>query len=234
MHGGDRRPSRGPGRRFRLTALPRWLPWLLAAFVAAILWRCGHLAHAPEAATAIGSSASVHCQLPPPFTEADSPLQSPVDDRMPSFRLGQAKVTPLAGFSLEARVLSREDYWLDAESNYSPTDLALGWGAMANPEVYKSLSISQGGRRYRYEWDASAPIPPVEMARHSANMHQIPADAEAARELARVRADDTIRLQGWLVEIDRDDGWRWRSSTTRDDTGDGACELIYVCRIQTR
>ena len=27
------------------------------------------------------------------------------------------------------------------------------------------------------------------------------------------------------------DGWRWRSSLTRDDSGGGACELVYVCSI---
>jgi hypothetical protein len=27
------------------------------------------------------------------------------------------------------------------------------------------------------------------------------------------------------------DGWRWRSSLTREDTGAGACELVWVERI---
>ena len=49
-----------------------------------------------------------------------------------------------------------------------------------------------------------------------------PRDAEA---IARVRID------GWLVEASASDGWRWRSSTTRDDTGGGACEVVYVCGI---
>jgi hypothetical protein len=30
------------------------------------------------------------------------------------------------------------------------------------------------------------------------------------------------------VEADRPGGWRWRSSLTRDDTGPGARELVYV------
>jgi hypothetical protein len=40
-----------------------------------------------------------------------------------------------------------------------------------------------------------------------------------------------VRIEGWLVEAVAPDGWRWRSSTTRDDSGNGACELIYVCSI---
>ena len=33
------------------------------------------------------------------------------------------------------------------------------------------------------------------------------------------------------IQVEADDGWRWRSSTTREDTGDGACEVVYVCGI---
>ena len=37
--------------------------------------------------------------------------------------------------------------------------------------------------------------------------------------MADVRKDDHVRIDGWLVEADAPDGWRWRSSTTREDTG---------------
>ena len=41
----------------------------------------------------------------------------------------------LAGFSVEARVLGREDYRFDREADYAPTDLALGWGRMTEDAV---------------------------------------------------------------------------------------------------
>jgi len=53
-------------------------------------------------------------------------------------------------------------------------------------------------------------------------------DAEVAYQLERVRVGDVVSLDGMLVEADKANGWRWRSSLTRDDTGDGACELVYV------
>lgn len=37
-----------------------------------------------------------------------------------------------------------------------------------------------------------------------------------------------VRFHGYLIEARRDDGWHWRSSLTRNDTGNGACELIWV------
>ena len=48
--------------------------------------------------------------------------------------------------------------------------------------------------------------------------------------MARVREDQRVRIEGWLVEA-KSSNSSWRSSTTREDTGDGACELIYVCAL---
>ena len=64
-------------------------------------------------------------------------------------------------------------------------------------------------------------------------MHMIPATGEVARALAGIRAGQRVRIDGWLVEVQADDGWRWRSSTSREDTGGGACEVVYVCGIST-
>lgn len=59
-------------------------------------------------------------------------------------------------------------------------------------------------------------------------MHMVPADAAVARALKRVRVGDVVTLDGYLIEADKPGGWKWRSSLTREDTGSGACELVYV------
>jgi hypothetical protein len=148
------------------------------------------------------------------------------------FRLKAATLTPLAGFRIEARVLGRRDYSRGRESDLSPTDLALGWGRMREDGVLDALDISQSGRWYHYRWSDTPPIPPEEIVRSSANMHFIPADDIAARELAQVEEGDRVRVEGWLVEAVASDGWTWRSSLTREDSGDGACELVYVCSMR--
>ena len=154
---------------------------------------------------------------------------------MAPFRMGAATVSPLAGLSLQARVLSREDYSLGTEADYSPTDLALGWGPMAAPGIEQKLHISQGGRWYRYRWDdAGPPVAAEQIVRHSANMHMVPADRGVARALAGINAGDTVRIDGWLIRIDGDNGWHWQSSLSREDSGTGACELVLVCSIETR
>ena len=140
-------------------------------------------------------------------------------------------LSPLAGFSAQARVLSRRDYSTGREAALSPTDLALGWQRMEHDAVLSQLDISQENRWYRYRWRDGPPIPPPEIARSSANMHLIPSDAATAAALRAIRRGDRVRVDGWLVEAQSADGWRWRSSTSRSDTGAGACELVYVCAI---
>jgi hypothetical protein len=195
--------------------MPRW-GWLALAvvlFAAWLAWR------GPGTGGADAGYADVACTLPPAFDDAALPRQSDAPGMAP-FRLGRANVTPLAGLSLQARVLSREDYRSGDEAEFSPTDLALGWGPMAADGIAERLDITQGGRWYRYRWGADGPpLPPALIVRNSANMHFIPADASVADALARVRPGDTVRVDGWLVRIDRDDGWRWRSERRRDDQG---------------
>ena len=142
-----------------------------------------------------------------------------------------SRLVPLAGFSLDGRVLSRKDYRSGREADWSPTDLTLGWDGMARDEVLDRLDIRQSGRWYHYRWRDDPPLPPREIASSSANMHMIPASTEIARTLAGIRAGQQVRIDGWLVEVQADDGWRWRSSTSRTDTGGGACEVIYVCGL---
>jgi len=175
--------------------------------------------------------ADAGCPMPPALRGSGAPLQSVVPTGMRPFAMGASTLTPLAGFSLDARVLSRKDYARGREADWSPTDLALGWDGMARDEVLARLDIGQSGRWYHYRWQGEPPLPPDEIARSSANMHMIPADATVARALARVEPGQRVRIDGWLVEVQADDDWRWRSSTRRDDTGGGACELVYVCAL---
>jgi hypothetical protein len=138
---------------------------------------------------------------------------------------------PLQDFRIEARVLASETYRSDREADLSPVDLALGWGAMSDSAVLDKIRINQSGRFYYWHVD-EFPIPRQEIEQSSANMHMIPADGMIERRLKAVRPGQTVRIDGWLVEARSSDGWRWRSSLTRNDTGAGACEVIFVRDLQ--
>ena len=98
---------------------------------------------------------------------------------------------------------------------------------MSDTTVLQRISISQRGRFY-YWSTADFPIPRREIETSSANMHMIPADDRVEAALKSVRPGQIVTVRGYLVEARAPDGWRWRSSMTREDTGAGACELIWV------
>jgi hypothetical protein len=156
----------------------------------------------------------------------DDPQQELLADG-PHWQLGDYDVHALARFSLRARVLSAERYRLDREADPAPVDLALGWGPMSSNAVLDTLDISQGFRFF--SWSSREPmIEPLEVTRHSANMHMVPIDATVRSTLLDARRGNLVDLDGWLVEARGKDGWRWRSSLSRVDVGNGACEVVLV------
>ncbi|MDQ2659864.1 MAG: hypothetical protein M3Y03_05540 [Verrucomicrobiota bacterium] len=62
-------------------------------------------------------------------------------------------------------------------------------------------------------------------------MHIIPATREIERECASLGEGEPVRLEGELVEATGAGIRLWRSSLRRDDSGNGACELIFVQRF---
>lgn len=136
-------------------------------------------------------------------------------------------ITPLQSFEIEARVLSIEHYSFGREADLAPVDLALGWGSMSDEAVLSKIEISQSNRFYHWHVDAF-PIPREQIESNSANMHMIPANRTIEKTLKSIRPGQVVKLSGYLVEVKAPDGWHWRSSLSRTDTGNGACELVYV------
>jgi len=62
-------------------------------------------------------------------------------------------------------------------------------------------------------------------------MHMVPANAEVERTLRALHSGQRVTISDYLIEARAPDGWRWRSSLTREDTGAGACELVWVEKI---
>ena len=144
-----------------------------------------------------------------------------------NFNVKGYTITPLESFEIQARVLSTEHYSFGRESDLSPVDLALGWGKMSDEVVLKDIKITQSNRFYYWHVD-EFPIPRREIETHSANMHMIPADDAIESTLKSIRAGQVVEISGYLVQINASDGWHWKSSLTREDTGNGACEVVYV------
>jgi len=169
---------------------------------------------------------SVNVSHEPGVMAPDFPTQTRVNTAQ-SFSHKGYTITPLEEFSITAKVLAKKRYHSGREADLSPVDLALGWGPMSDTNVLKHIKISQSNRWYH--WNAKEfPIPRREIETHSANMHMIPENSSVESALLNTREGNIISLKGKLVLITAKDGWRWKSSLTRNDTGAGACEVIWV------
>lgn len=157
----------------------------------------------------------------------EKPYQKKINTNNTIFQFADYKITPLAEFQVAARVLSSKHYKKGLESELSPVDLALGWGPMSKPEIIEKFSIKQSNRFYFWRTD-NFPIPRNEVISNSANMHFIPASEEIDKKLKDISVGQKIRFKGYLVRIDKDNGWYWVSSITREDSGNGACEIVLI------
>lgn len=162
---------------------------------------------------------------------SQQPAQTAADAA--SFSFKNYRITPLQSFEIEARVLSAERYRFGREAELSPVDLALGWGQMSDEAILKDINISQSNRFYFWHVDAF-PISRQAIETQSANMHMIPANDAIESTLKAVRTGQVVKISGFLVRADASDGWHWQSSLTREDTGNGACEVVYVKALSVR
>lgn len=195
--------------------MSRWY-WLLVAIALVGAWR---------------SFAHRALEQPPGELAPHDPKQRAIE-RPYEFEARGFGLTARARFSLTARVLGREHYRLDPMAELVPYDLALGWGLMSDSGVLDRVDVSQGNRFY-YWRTADESLPLTELARHSANMHLIAANTDVAAAIAGARVGQIVSLEGVLVDISRPDGGGMRTSLTREDTGAGACEIVWVERIES-
>ncbi len=158
-----------------------------------------------------------------------------IDGGLPApWKSGKNTFVPLARFAVKAVVLSTHRYHWDRGAEIAPVDLALGWGRMSEAEVINRLQISQDGRWFEYRWKGAPPLPPEEIVRSASNMHLIPQGPEERAALLAVRRHELVAFSGYLVEVQGEDGGRWRSSLSREDSGGHACEVVWLQKIATR
>ena len=144
-------------------------------------------------------------------------------------------------YDIEALVVHAHDYnGLSVGDRLSPRDLALAWGIVAEKNDLVDFHWDQAGRWYSWRVNSYDELAPVggesDVNRHSANTHIIPANSSVKWEITKIMPGDHIRLKGYLVSIygenSKGSTFTWSSSTTREDTGDHSCEVMYVESVE--
>jgi len=165
-------------------------------------------------------------RFPPGVVAPEAPRQIRLEGA-PVFVREDFLLKGIARFEVDARILGRKRYRFGRSADLAPLDLALGWGPMSDQSVIDEIKVTQS-RRF-YWWRVKKyPIPRRSIVEHSANMHMIPASEAIRKTLLSVRKGQRISFSGYLVNVTSGDGFNWRTSTSRTDSGSGACEIVFV------
>jgi hypothetical protein len=173
-----------------------------------------------------------------PIVVSEDPIQEAVEpSEAVMLKRGKIeyKLTRKAHYVLRGIVLSRSGYSYDAMAKLAPCDVAMCWGKLVKGRQYAQLKWSQSMRWYWWKYDEGFGHDEAWVARWSSNTHIIPADRNVERATKSLKRGRPAELEGDLVlaEWTADgEARRWHSSLTRDDQGNGSCEILYLKRVK--
>jgi hypothetical protein len=113
-----------------------------------------------------------------------------------------------------------------ANDHLNMTDLCVVWGDTAQSPYLDRLKFWNGIFTCNVQTSDSAAWESFDMTELS-NNHLLSADEDIRDRLRDVRIGDQVYVRGMLASYGSG-GSKRGTSTTRDDTGDGACETIFI------
>jgi hypothetical protein len=166
---------------------------------------------------------------PPGILVATEPVQRDLDPP-PHFDARGHTLYARARYDITARVLRKEIYHVDGGADLAPVDLGVGWGPLSDTRVIDDLEFSQMGRFFYWHTKRGVELPVAAnmLITHAAQMHLIPASDALESRLKRLRPGQIVTISGYLVDVRGPAGFAWNTSLTRTDTGNGACEIVWV------
>lgn len=144
-------------------------------------------------------------------------------------------IKPLYDYELYGLVVSKHDSnaWDDFlhkeqwQDYLNVADLCVIWGSNIQNESYKKVKFSSGQWTCYYQtkdrsaWELFNPF-------KISNNHLLTANKFLAEKIRDVEIGDQIYIRGYLAEYSHHQGFFRGSSISRQDSGNGACETIYI------
>lgn len=171
----------------------------------------------------------------------NEPVQEPT--RAAPFKTTVSGVTytvkPLADYEIWGLVVSNHDTstwwnWIHKASNdhLNVVDLCVVFAENVTSGGYVGLDYSSGQFVCYVQTPSTEKWQRFSM-RALANNHLLADRPSIVAKLRNVRIGDQVHIRGWLSEYTHDHGFAFTRGTslTRDDTGNGACETIYVQEV---
>jgi hypothetical protein len=176
----------------------------------------------------------------------EGPIQTDIQDKETfSFVRNdyEYELTPLYDYELNGLIVHKMDYtWFSIYKRDSvfPMDLCVIWGDNTANKYYQSedIEFSQDMRFCYYRWHGDVQFNTDEVA----NNHLVVKSDIVIEKLKELNAGDQVKIKGKLVNVKAEnvgepgkydpEKFEWDSSTTRADSGGGACETIFLEDIE--
>lgn len=142
-------------------------------------------------------------------------------------------VEPLYEYELYGLVVSYREHdgnqslhkrWND---HLNMLDVCVVWSNNASSGLLNQLDFWNGQFTCNVQAKSNEVWSKFNMSQLS-NNHLLSDDDGIRRAVSRLKVGDQIRVKGWLSSYTSAGGAPRRTSTTRTDTGNGACETIFV------
>lgn len=161
------------------------------------------------------------------------PLQSVTSTKpfLFNYRGTGYEVAPMADYELWGLVVTHNDIegLMDLthdENSVDIRDICVVWGNNLRTDDYKQVRYSSGDFVCYFQYGPGVSFDHDRLS----NSHLLADDAAVRQMILNTRVGDQIHLKGMLVNyrpVDQSLYWR-NSSLTRKDSGNGACEVVFV------
>jgi len=175
-----------------------------------------------------------HTQVKPELL--NEPVQTPTTRQVFSFDYMDSTyhVKPVADYLLHGLVVSHNNiYFLDPfhdSTSVDTKDVAVIWADNLRSNEFHKVKFWNTSSWVHWRYPSGVRFYHNQIA----NNHLITSSDSVRDLIGRVRVGDQIRIKGMLVDyqdIRNPSFWR-KSSRTRLDTGDGACEVLFVQELK--
>jgi hypothetical protein len=184
--------------------------------------------------------------LPPPAELVPALQDEPVQTAVKQAAFSTTRdgvvytVQPLFEYDLVGLVVSKHDAksWWDYlhrewNDNLNIVDLCVIWGNNARSGAYADIAFSSGQFTCNFSTHSDAAYAVFDQTAIS-NNHLLTDQATLAKTMRAIRVGDQIHFRGHLAEYSHHHGMEFKrgTSTVRTDTGNGACETVFVDSIE--
>ena len=171
----------------------------------------------------------------------EAPIQKEASGEKEQIIIGGKEITikKLYSYEVSGRVVQTyeyKDYYYGDETynTIAKKDVGIVWGNLVQDDILKNIKFSMNGARFlkytyrRGDWKKKLGAPIKKLC---SNNHLISDDETITALIKQIKKNADIKISGYLINAYWGNSYL-TTSISRDDEGNGACEVVYVTDIK--